>query len=48
MLFGKFDSLLYDKEPENENYSTYKDMEIKEEVLDNLDMESIKKLFEVK
>jgi len=47
MLFDKFDKLLYDKEVDIENYDIFKNLEIKEELLDNLEMESIKKLFKV-
>jgi hypothetical protein len=47
LLFGKLDSLLYDQETDINNCNNQNQLDIKDEVLDNLDMDSIKKLFKV-
>ena len=48
-LFGKFDDLVYDQENLKEEYNLdLINLNINDDVLDALDMESIKKLFKVK
>ena len=48
-LFGKFDCLVYDEENLKEEYNLdLIDLNINDDVLDAIDMDSIKKLFEVK
>jgi hypothetical protein len=47
-LFGKFDDLVYSEEHLKEEYNlNLINLNITDEVLDALDMESIKKLFKV-